>query len=229
MAIIINIPPPQHNQKKMSSLSLLLIVLVCYAYIPIGSYGFRHRSLSRLIGLRRERCSTAAKGTGSPGSSWIDNITKIFDNSQGSKVGFISSSTSFVDVAIIGGGMSGLACAKTVLSSPSPCSVAVIEADSAAGGRVKSIKQDGYILDVGFQVFIDQYPDIKELFDYKKLELKQFSPGAVVRYNNAFHVVSDPFRRPQDILASLFNPIGSFVDKLKVHLYVNTNHTVLYA
>jgi hypothetical protein len=29
-------------------------------------------------------------------------------------------------------------------------------------------------------------------------------------------VVSDPFRRPQDLYASIISPIGSFVDKAKV-------------
>jgi len=40
-----------------------------------------------------------------------------------------------------------------------------------------------------------------------------------VRYDEGFHLVSDPFRRPQDLIGSLVSPIGSFIDKAKVGVY----------
>ena len=40
-----------------------------------------------------------------------------------------------------------------------------------------------------------------------------------MRYENKLHVVSDPFRRPQDIYGSLISPIGTLVDKIKVGLF----------
>ena len=42
-------------------------------------------------------------------------------------------------------------------------------------------------------------------------------------FSGAFHVVSDPFRRPQDLYASIISPIGSFVDKAKVILIMSDN------
>lgn len=65
-------------------------------------------------------------------------------------------------------------------------------------------------------MFIESYPQSIEFFNYQDLKLKSFLPGALVRYNGKFYTVSDPFRRPQDLLASLLSPIGSLVDKIKV-------------
>ena len=48
------------------------------------------------------------------------------------------------------------------------------------------------------------------------------SPSFTLYYlylSGAFHVVSDPFRRPQDLYASIISPIGSFIDKAKVRLF----------
>jgi hypothetical protein len=77
---------------------------------------------------------------------------------------------------------------------------------------------DGFILDRGFQVFIESYPESRNLFDYDGLDLKPFNPGAYVHFENNFYIVSDPFRRPQDLFASLNSPIGSLIDKVKVSI-----------
>jgi phytoene dehydrogenase-like protein len=119
---------------------------------------------------------------------------------------------------VIGGGISGLIAAKE-LRDKGEDSVLVIEASDKVGGRIRTDEVNGYLLDRGFQVFIDSYPAAKEAFDYDELQLRQFLPGAIVRYKNRFHLVSDPIRRPQDLLASLLNPIGSVTDKIKVGLF----------
>lgn len=46
------------------------------------------------------------------------------------------------------------------------------------------------------QVFIEAYPEPTRQLNYKKLNLKKFDPGAVVRYDGGFHLVSDPIRKP---------------------------------
>lgn len=48
----------------------------------------------------------------------------------------------------------------------------------------------------GRQVFIEAYPEPTRQLNYKKLDLQKFDPGAVVRYNGGFHLVSDPIRKP---------------------------------
>ena len=119
---------------------------------------------------------------------------------------------------IVGAGISGLACAKELIASNAE-NVIILESSDAAGGRVRTDEVDGFLLDRGFQVFIEEYPEAKALFDYERLDLKQFWPGAYVRYQGKFHKVSDPFRRPWDLLASAFTPIGTLIDKIRVGVF----------
>jgi len=48
-------------------------------------------------------------------------------------------------------------------------------------------------------VFIESYPEPTRQLNYKKLNLKKFDPGAIVRYDNGFHLVSDPIRKPGSV------------------------------
>lgn len=84
---------------------------------------------------------------------------------------------------IIGAGMSGLSCANELMNYNFTDFI-ILESTDGPGGRVKSDKIEGYLLDRGFQVFIDSYPEALNLFnsDYGDLELKSFLPGALVRY-----------------------------------------------
>eukprot|EP01038_Epipyxis_sp_PR26KG_P011355 gene11355-15227_t len=123
------------------------------------------------------------------------------------------------DIVIIGAGISGLACAKTLLEKRPNLKVHVVESMSNVGGRVQTDVVDGYRLDRGFQVFLTEYPKAKEIFDYKLLNLQYFLPGAIVRFNQSFHLVSDPLRCPKDIIPTAISPIGSFIDKIKIGLF----------
>ncbi len=50
------------------------------------------------------------------------------------------------------------------------------------GGWVRSdYTPDGYILDRGFAIFIQEYPTSKQLLCYNSLQVKQFPPGAWVK------------------------------------------------
>ena len=72
----------------------------------------------------------------------------------------------------------------------------IIEKRSFSGGRVYSEKKDGFILDEGFQIFLDNYPESKKLFDYKKLKLKNFHSGALVHIDNQFYHYLNPLFHP---------------------------------
>lgn len=86
-------------------------------------------------------------------------------------------------VVIIGSGMSGLASAKELMASGCNDFIMIDSADGP-GGRVRTDNVDGYLLDRGFQVFIDSYPEAKSLFndDFSDLNLKPFLPGALVHF-----------------------------------------------
>ena len=115
-------------------------------------------------------------------------------------------------VIIIGAGIAGLTAA--VYLHKSGFKVQIIEATDRAGGRIKTDKVDGFLLDHGFQVFLDSYPEAKVLLDYKTLNLKKFLPGATVLYDGGQFEIADPFRRPSALFATLFAPVGSIKDKI---------------
>jgi hypothetical protein len=119
-------------------------------------------------------------------------------------------------VVIIGAGVAGLACAISLVEKGIP--VTVVEASDGVGGRVRTDKVDGYLLDRGFQIFLTSYPEARRYLDFNQLKLKPFYPGALVRFGGGFHRVADPFRRPIDAIPTLFptHPIGSIVDKLLI-------------
>ena len=130
------------------------------------------------------------------------------------------------DLVIVGGGISGLTAAITAVeklksssSSSQQPRVVLLEASPTFGGRVASIKtDDGYVLDEGFAVFIEEYPEVKRLLDYDALELKPFLPGALVKLRGRTELgrVADPLRQPADLIPSVLSPVGSLIDKVKV-------------
>eukprot|EP00741_Cyanophora_paradoxa_P006546 tig00001024_g6336.t1 len=119
-----------------------------------------------------------------------------------------------VDVIIVGAGLAGLACARRLKAAG--VSFEVLEASSSPGGRVKTDYAGGFLVDRGFQVFIEAYPTVRKELDYRALDLRKFYPGALVRYGGRAYRVADPFRAPLDSVGGLFNPIGSVQDKLKI-------------
>ncbi len=119
-----------------------------------------------------------------------------------------------IDVLIVGAGLSGLSAA--IHLQKDGLNVRVIEASDRAGGRVKTDKVNGFLLDRGFQVFLTSYPEAQAMLDYDALHLKHFSPGATVYYQDKFHTLADPFRKPMEGLGGVFSPLSNIGDKMKV-------------
>lgn len=118
------------------------------------------------------------------------------------------------NVVIIGAGLAGLACARRLTNAGVACMV--LEASDGIGGRVRTDRVEGFQLDRGFQVFLSGYPEARKTLNYAELDLLPFHPGALIRYAGRFYRMSDLVRRPQDLLQTLFSPIGSFADKLRM-------------
>lgn len=117
------------------------------------------------------------------------------------------------DVLIVGAGLAGLACACELFTSG--VSSQILEASDGVGGRARTDVLDGFLLDRGFQVLLTAYPEAQRLLDYGALGLSSFAPGALVRFDDQFHAVDDPWRRPSKALRGLVSPVGSLRDKLK--------------
>jgi len=118
------------------------------------------------------------------------------------------------DVVVIGGGLAGLAAARTLHEAG--VDVHVVEAADAVGGRVRTDDVDGFLLDRGFQVILTAYPELERQFDVDALDLCPFDPGALVWMNGRGHEVSDPFRRPSSLVSTAVAPVGSVLDKARI-------------
>lgn len=97
-------------------------------------------------------------------------------------------------VAVVGGGLAGLACAKALTDRD--LDVTVLEAADRPGGRVATDEVDGFLIDRGFQVLLAAYPEIDVHFDRDALNLHAFGRGALVRRGGRFRLIADPFSKP---------------------------------
>jgi phytoene dehydrogenase-like protein len=117
-------------------------------------------------------------------------------------------------VVVVGAGLAGLACARVLTRSG--VRVTVLEAADDVGGRVRTDRHEGFLLDRGFQVLLTAYPEAQRALDLASLDLRPFIPGALVRADGRFHRVADPLRRPRDIPAGLTAGVGTLLDKARI-------------
>jgi phytoene dehydrogenase-like protein len=118
------------------------------------------------------------------------------------------------DVIIIGAGIAGLTAAKVLKAAGK--TIKILEGSDTIGGRIKTDEIEGFRLDHGFQVLLTAYPEAKRFLDYKELDLRKFSPGALLLTENGTSTIGDPLRQPSTLLTTLRSPAGTFADKLKM-------------
>ncbi len=92
----------------------------------------------------------------------------------------------------------------------------MLEASDGVGGRVRSDRVDGFVLDRGFQVLLTSYPEARAALDYHSLRLQRFDVGADVFVDGRLRTVRHPLRRPGDLPATALAPIGTLVDKARL-------------
>ena len=126
------------------------------------------------------------------------------------------------DAIVVGAGLAGLTAAKSLIDAG--LDVLVLEADERPGGRLKTDRVDGFLLDHGFQVYLTGYQRAKEVLDLGSLKLKSFHPGAMVRIGNTWHTVKDPIRSPWnrmlfDAIRTLQAPVARWNDLWTLQRY----------
>ncbi|MDF1699376.1 MAG: NAD(P)/FAD-dependent oxidoreductase [Saprospiraceae bacterium] len=118
-------------------------------------------------------------------------------------------------VIIIGGGLSGLTAARVLHEKN--IDFVLLEASERIGGRVKTDNIDGFKLDHGFQVLLTEYPEVRRWLDYSKLDLRPFSPGALLLYPDGTQDrLGDPLRDFSSLFPTLFSKVGNLKDKLSI-------------
>ncbi|WP_254863250.1 NAD(P)/FAD-dependent oxidoreductase [Halovivax gelatinilyticus] len=121
-------------------------------------------------------------------------------------------------VVIVGAGLAGLSAARQLATAG--FSVEVLERRESVGGRVRTRIVDGFTLDRGFQVFFTGYPAARSALEYDALDLRTFTPGAVIARPGHRSILSDPRRDPAGVVASVRNPAVSPADFLRtIHLW----------
>ncbi len=124
------------------------------------------------------------------------------------------------DVVIIGAGISGLTAANYLKDSG--LSFHIFEAENEVGGRVRCIRENGFIMDRGFQVFLPAYPEAKKLLDIEALNLKYFWNGACIIGDGRPFFIIDPLEKPKYLLSSIFETRIGLRDKMRLFHLRNT-------
>ncbi len=118
-------------------------------------------------------------------------------------------------VIIIGGGLAGLTAARQLHKNG--IDFLLLEATDRLGGRVKTDIIDGFRLDHGFQVLLTAYPEAQRWLNYDQLDLRVFSPGALLLYpDGKKDRIGDPFREFSSLFPTIFSKAGNIGDKLKI-------------
>ncbi len=117
-------------------------------------------------------------------------------------------------VVIVGAGLAGLACACKLKEKG--IEALILEASDQVGGRVRTDRVDGFLLDRGFQVLLTAYPETRRLLDSSALELSSFISGAMIRSDSKWLTVADPTRHPTQLLATALADVGSIADRLRI-------------
>ncbi|MDL0120619.1 NAD(P)/FAD-dependent oxidoreductase [Halobacterium salinarum] len=120
------------------------------------------------------------------------------------------------EAVVVGGGLAGLVAARHLAADG--LDVTLFERNPTVGGRVRSTHADGFTFDRGFQVLFTSYPAAKRELDFDALDLRSFSPGAVICRGDRRAVLGDPLRDPGALVPSVLNREVSTMDKLRTLL-----------
>jgi phytoene dehydrogenase-like protein len=85
--------------------------------------------------------------------------------------------TTDADIVIVGAGLAGLSAA--IHLHQAGVAVTICEAADDVGGRVRTDRRDGFLLDRGFQVLLPAYPELRRLADLSALKPRPFLRGVV--------------------------------------------------
>ncbi len=83
-------------------------------------------------------------------------------------------------VVIVGAGVAGLIAAQHLENEG--FAPLIIESADRIGGRLKTERIKGFLLDHGFQILLSDYPEVQRYLDLNALQVSPLDPGAVIFY-----------------------------------------------
>lgn len=105
------------------------------------------------------------------------------------------------DVVVVGAGLAGLHCARTLAEAGRD--VVVLEASDRVGGRIRTDRVDGFLVDRGFQLLNPAYPAVRRFVDVDALRLQPFGAGVAARTDDGLDRLGHPLRSPGLLPATL--------------------------
>ncbi len=117
-------------------------------------------------------------------------------------------------IVIIGAGLAGLACARSLQHAGR--NFLVLEANSEAGGRVKHERVNGFTCDLGFQVIMDSYTSLRAHADISALRPRYFDSGAIIWDAGKTYQLQNPLKHPTSAGATFTTTAVGWMDKIRI-------------
>ncbi|MDZ7631859.1 MAG: NAD(P)/FAD-dependent oxidoreductase [Gemmatimonadaceae bacterium] len=118
-------------------------------------------------------------------------------------------------ILIVGGGIAGLTCARSLTRAGHQ--VLLLEREDELGGRVRTTVRDGFRIDHGFQVLFSSYPVLTHQLDLTALDLRAFRPAArIVSGAGDTALIGDALSDASLLLPTIMASPLSLLDKLRM-------------
>ncbi len=123
------------------------------------------------------------------------------------------------DAIVVGAGLAGLVAARTLTEAGRQ--VLLLESSDDVGGRVRTDRVGGYLLDRGFQLYNPAYPEGRRQLDHEALRLRPFTRGVVLRHGGRDVKLADPREIPRWTVNALRAPLGSLRQRAALARYLH--------
>jgi Flavin containing amine oxidoreductase len=130
---------------------------------------------------------------------------------------FVSTPPARSDVVVVGAGLAGLTAADRLTRAG--LEVVVVESSDGVGGRIRTDRVDGFLVDRGFQVLNTGYPAVRRILDLDALDLQEFSRAALLHVEGRRVRIGDPRRELLALPRAATAPIGGLRSKAALAAY----------